>query len=253
MSTQFTSESTMITASNSSSRWMLILLMISISIIAPVSSFAVPPPQTTTTFSQSITASTIQCRMSPPSSSTTPESAALPEESVKETKTKTTPTKNEDIMKQLERAKATIAVSRAKIEAQEAFVKYIKEADDKQNDSNDKEKEIVPFFATANNDNDNSNTSNGKKEKVIKDKNEDTGSFTTDGELMAKLSEQEEWESRPILEVFETEEQEGEKKSFNAKNVDRDIAKSMFNLRKSLQTEDFMKIFDKRNIFIGDP
>lgn len=156
-------------------------------------------------------------------------------------------------MKQLERAKATIAVSRAKIEAQEAFVKYIKEADDKQNDSNDKEKEIVPFFATANNDNDNSNTSNGKKEKVIKDKNEDTGSFTTDGELMAKLSEQEEWESRPILEVFETEEQEGEKKSFNAKNVDRDIAKSMFNLRKSLQTEDFMKIFDKRNIFIGDP
>ena len=253
MSTQFTSESTMITASNSSSRWMLILLMISISIIAPVSSFAVPPPQTTTTFSQSITASTIQCRMSPPSSSTTPESAALAEESVKETKTKTTPTKNEDIMKQLERAKATIAVSRAKIEAQEAFVKYIKEADDKQNDSNDKEKEIVPFFATANNDNDNSNTSNGKKEKVIKDKNEDTGSFTTDGELMAKLSEQEEWESRPILEVFETEEQEGEKKSFNAKNVDRDIAKSMFNLRKSLQTEDFMKIFDKRNIFIGDP
>jgi glutaredoxin-related protein len=70
---------------------------------------------------------------------------------------------------------------------------------------------------------------------------------------MAKLSEEEEWESRPILEVFETEEQEGEKASFNAKNVDRDIAKSMFNLRKSLQTEDFMKIFDKRNIFIGDP
>ena len=70
---------------------------------------------------------------------------------------------------------------------------------------------------------------------------------------MAKLSEEEVWESRPILEVFETEEQEGATPSFKAKNVDRDIAKSMFNLRKSLQTKDFMKIFDKRNIFIGDP
>jgi hypothetical protein len=249
MSTKSTSETTMIAAS--SSRRMLLLLMISITIIAPVSSFAVPPPQTTT-FSQSITASTIQCRMSPPSSSTTPEAAAIPEESAKETKTKTTPAKNEEIMKQLERAKAAIAVSRVKIEAQEAFVAFIREADDKQDAS--KEKENVPFFATANDSDNNSSTnSNGKKEKVIKDKNEDTGSFTTDGELMAKLSEEEEWESRPILEVFETEEQEGEKKSFNAKNVDRDIAKSMFNLRKSLQTEDFMKIFDKRNIFIGDP
>lgn len=252
MLTKSTSESTMIAASSSCSRRMLLLLMISTTIIAPVLSFAVPPPQTTT-FSQSITASTIQCRMSPPSSSTTPEAAAIPEESdVKETKTKTTPTKNEEIMKQLERAKAAIAVSREKIEAQEAFVAFIREEGDKQDAS--KEKENVPFFATSNDsDNDSSTNSNGKKERVIKNKNEDTGSFTTDGELMAKLSEEEVWESRPILEVFETEEQEGATPSFKAKNVDRDIAKSMFNLRKSLQTKDFMKIFDKRNIFIGDP
>ena len=252
MSTKSTSESTVIATSSSCSRRMLLLLMISTTIIAPVLSFAVPPPQTTT-FSQSITASTIQCRMSPPSSSTTPEAAAIPEESdVKETKTKTTPTKNEEIMKQLERAKAAIAVSREKIEAQEAFVAFIREEGDKQDAS--KEKENVPFFATSNDSDNNSSTnSNGKKERVIKNKNEDTGSFTTDGELMAKLSEEEVWESRPILEVFETEEQEGATPSFKAKNVDRDIAKSMFNLRKSLQTKDFMKIFDKRNIFIGDP
>ena len=155
-------------------------------------------------------------------------------------------------MKQLERAKAAIAVSREKIEAQEAFVAFIREEGDKQDAS--KEKENVPFFATSNDsDNNISTNSNGKKERVIKNKNEDTGSFTTDGELMAKLSEEEVWESRPILEVFETEEQEGATPSFKAKNVDRDIAKSMFNLRKSLQTKDFMKIFDKRNIFIGDP
>ena len=252
MLTKSTSESTMIAASSSCSRRMLLLLlMVSTTIIAPVLSFAVPPPQTTT-FSQSITASTIQCRMSPPSSSTTPEAAAIPEESVEETKTKTTPTKNEEIMKQLERAKAAIAVSREKIEAQEAFVAFIREEGDKQDAS--KEKENVPFFATSNDSDNNSSTnSNGKKERVIKNKNEDTGSFTTDGELMAKLSEEEVWESRPILEVFETEEQEGATPSFKAKNVDRDIAKSMFNLRKSLQTKDFMKIFDKRNIFIGDP
>jgi len=251
MLTKSTSESTMIAASSSWSRRMLLLLMISTTIIAPVLSFAVPPPQTTT-FSQSITASTIQCRMSPPSSSTTPEAAAIPEESAKETKTKTTPTKNEEIMKQLERAKAAIAVSREKIEAQEAFVAFIREESDKQDAS--KGKENVPFFATSNDSDNNSSTnSNGKKERVIKNKNEDTGSFTTDGELMAKLSEEEVWESRPILEVFETEEQEGATPSFKAKNVDRDIAKSMFNLRKSLQTKDFMKIFDKRNIFIGDP
>lgn len=251
MLTKSTSESTMIAASSSCSRRMLLLLMISTTIIAPVLSFAVPPPQTTT-FSQSITASTIQCRMSPPSSSTTPEAAAIPEDSVKETKTKTAPTKNEEIMKQLERAKAAIAVSREKIEAQEAFVAFIREEGDKQDAS--KEKENVPFFASSNDSDNNSSTnSNGKKERVIKNKNEDTGSFTTDGELMAKLSEEEVWESRPILEVFETEEQEGATPSFKAKNVDRDIAKSMFNLRKSLQTKDFMKIFDKRNIFIGDP
>jgi len=141
---------------------------------------------------------------------------------------------NAEIAKQLERAKAVLAVSRAKLEAQEqAEAGLVVE---------EEEEKSVPFFAMDTAD------ENGKKDKVVKDKNE-AGLFTTDGDLMAKLSEEEEWESRSLLEVFEDEK---EKKPVSM-NVDRDIAASMYNLRKHLQTDDFMKIFDKRNFFIGDP
>ena len=145
---------------------------------------------------------------------------------------------NEEITKQLERAKAALAVSRAKMEAQEqaeaGLLEEVKENKEKN------EEENVPFFAMNSAD-------TGKKEKVIKEKNED-GLFTTDGDLMAKLSEEEEWEPRPLLEVFQNE----KKKSPEAMNIDRDIGQSMYNLRKSLQTEDFRTIFDKRNRFIGE-
>lgn len=144
---------------------------------------------------------------------------------------------NPEIIKQLERAKAALAVSRAKMEAQEqAEAGLIEEEKEEKKDETD-----VPFFAM------NTADENGKKEKVIKDKNED-GLFTTDGDLMAKLSEEEEWESRPLLEVFENEREE----TPEAMNIDRDIGQSMYNLRKSLQTDDFRTIFDKRNRFIGE-
>jgi len=146
--------------------------------------------------------------------------------------------RNDDITKQLERAKAALAVSRAKMEAQEqAEAGLVAEEKEGKN-----EEKSVPFFAI------NTTDDNGKKEKVIKDKNKD-GLFTTDGDLMAKLSEEEEWEPRPLLEVFKNEKEKGP----SAMNIDRDIGQSMYNLRKSLQTEDFMKIFDKRNHFIGEP
>lgn len=143
---------------------------------------------------------------------------------------------NSEITKQLERAKAALAVSRAKMEAQEQAEAGL--LDDEKEAT--KEEGNVPFFAMSSDD-------AGKKEKVIKDKNED-GLFTTDGDLMAKLSEEEEWESRPLLEVFQNEKEEKPE----AMNIDRDIGQSMYNLRKSLQTDDFMKIFDKRNRFIGE-
>ncbi len=146
---------------------------------------------------------------------------------------------SEEIAKQLERAKAALAVSKAKMEAQEqAEAGLLDDDDGKEQKSND---EAVPFFAM------NADDENGKKEKVIKEKNEN-GGFTTDGDLMAKLSEEEEWESRPLLEVFQNEKEE----TAEAMNIDRDIGQSMYNLRKSLQTEDFRTIFDKRNRFIGE-
>lgn len=146
---------------------------------------------------------------------------------------------NDEIAKQLERAKAALAVSRAKMEAKEQAEAGLLDEDDDEEEK--KDDEAVPFFAM------NADDENGKKEKVIKDKKEN-GAFTTDGDLMAKLSEEEEWESRPLLEVFQNEREE----KTEAMNIDRDIGQSMYNLRKSLQTEDFMKIFDKRNRFIGE-
>jgi len=136
----------------------------------------------------------------------------------------------------LERAKAALEMSRAKMEAQDLA------ADGFENEI-DEEKESIPFFAAAAVEN-----KSGKKEQVIKNKNED-GTFSTDGDLMAKLSEEEEWDLRPLLEVFKNEKE----KEPQSLNVDRDIGQSMYNLRKVLQTEDFTKIFDKRNRFIGDP
>ena len=48
-------------------------------------------------------------------------------------------------------------------------------------------------------------TIDDKRTKVTKSTNEDSGLITTDGELMAVLSEEEEWEVRSLLDVFEDE------------------------------------------------
>lgn len=137
----------------------------------------------------------------------------------------------DDITRQLARARDVLAKSKAKIEEQEI--------DDLEEDSSSKNG--VPFFASLD------ANADTKKEKVIKSRNEE-GLFTTDGELMAEMSESEEWEVRPLLEVFESESKDPAKDPL----ADRDVAASIFNLRKVLQTEDYQKIFDKRNRFIGD-
>jgi hypothetical protein len=90
---------------------------------------------------------------------------------------------------------------------------------------------------------------NGKKERVIKSKNADTGLFTTDGDLMAKLSEGEEWQTRRLLEVFSNEQERLTPE--NDSQANRDVAASIFNLRRVLETEDYLRIFDSRNWFIG--
>lgn len=104
-------------------------------------------------------------------------------------------------------------------------------------------KEALPFFATA-----------VKVRNIIKSRNEETGLVTADGERMAALSEEEEWEARSLLEVFENEMDENEDVYSLASQqlASRDVAASIFDLRKSLQTDDYKKIFNKRNPFIGE-
>lgn len=133
---------------------------------------------------------------------------------------------NDEISAQLARAKALIAKSKAKMEAK--------------NDGKTSKNKDVPFFAAKDRSN--------KKEQVIKYKDENTGLFTTDGDKMAKLSEEEEWESRPLLEVFKSEIEDTSSSMLN----ERDVAASIYNLRKTLQMEDYKKIFDKSNRFIGE-
>lgn len=184
----------------------------------------------------------------------------------------------EEIDRQLQRARAVLAVSRAKMEALDDDVG---ETDDlvtgvdlatptvksngriiRGNGDALPLASNVPFFATVSRANSNEKKndyqqndetyvgSESKKEKVIKSKNKDTGLFTTDGDLMAKLSEEEEWEPRPLLQVFSNERKTTPTQDHLA---DRDVAASIYGLRKSLQLEDFQKIFDKRNRFIGEP
>lgn len=86
-----------------------------------------------------------------------------------------------------------------------------------------------------------------KREEVIKTRDDKTGLITTDGEKMALLSEEEEWEVRGLLEVFQNEVEVTSRRLAN-----RDVAASIFNLRRTLQTEDYRKIFDTKNRFIGE-
>lgn len=140
---------------------------------------------------------------------------------------------DDEITRQLARAKEVLAMSKAKLEAKQSLAFD----DDAEGQAGAK----VPFFATAAPKN-----AGDKKERVIKSKNGD-GLFTTDGDLMAKLSEAEEWEVRSLLDVFENE-----NKNPHDSLADRDVAASIFGLQRVLQTEDFQRIFDKRNRFIGE-
>jgi hypothetical protein len=108
----------------------------------------------------------------------------------------------------------------------------------------------LPFFASP------TTTPTGviSREGIIKSRNAETGLVRADGERMAALSEQEEWEARPLLEVFESEIGEnGNVYSPTSQSLGkRDLAMGIWNLRRQLQNADFQKIFDKRNRFIQD-
>ena len=87
-----------------------------------------------------------------------------------------------------------------------------------------------------------------KKESVTKT-TDDEGLNTFDGELMAALSETEDWELKGLLDVFEDEIEESDVAKSLAK---RDVAASIFNMRVKMHGADYRRIFDTRNRFIGE-
>jgi len=89
-----------------------------------------------------------------------------------------------------------------------------------------------------------------------------SGQIIADGDTMTSLSNSEPWELRSLTDIgFESEarsdfdgnlvevEANGEVKKTIA---ERDLAASIYNLRKVLKTEDFRRVFDSRNFFIGE-
>jgi len=88
-----------------------------------------------------------------------------------------------------------------------------------------------------------------KKTSVLKSKNEVSGLSTYDGDLMAALSEEEDWELKGMFDVFDDEIEESDV----SKNLGkRDVAASILNLRRSMHNDDYRRIFDKRNFYIGE-
>eukprot|EP00558_Chaetoceros_sp_UNC1202_P006281 CAMPEP_0197241338 /NCGR_PEP_ID=MMETSP1429-20130617/7395_1 /TAXON_ID=49237 /ORGANISM="Chaetoceros sp., Strain UNC1202" /LENGTH=152 /DNA_ID=CAMNT_0042701155 /DNA_START=116 /DNA_END=574 /DNA_ORIENTATION=+ len=88
-----------------------------------------------------------------------------------------------------------------------------------------------------------------KRGSVVNFTDEETGLITTDGELMALLSEDEDWEERSLLDVFDSELQESDVSNHLAQ---RDVAASIMNLRMKMHNDDYRKIFDSRNRWIGE-
>lgn len=148
----------------------------------------------------------------------------------------------EEMKRQLAKAKEILAKSKAKLEEKEKKMEEEKE----------KEKAgPVPFFASKQKP---LSDPDQRRDRVIKAKDEKTGLVTADGEKMAAMSEEEEWEFRSLLEVFENEMDENEDVYSEASQqlAERDVAASIWNLRKQMKTEDYLKIFDKKNRFIGE-
>ena len=107
--------------------------------------------------------------------------------------------------------------------------------------------EVLPFFATKQREIDSTK---------IKSKTK-SGEIIADGTQMATLSKSEAWERRSLSQMFTKE----ARQDWDGNDVtqetsttlaDKDVARSIYNLRKSMQNEDFKKVFDPRNRFIGE-
>lgn len=110
--------------------------------------------------------------------------------------------------------------------------------------------EKLPFFAAKS-----FTATAAESARKIKSKTQ-TGEIIADGDAMASQSKSEPWENRSLDDMFAQEARmdfdgnlvEGEGNSL----AERDVGASIYNLRKKLQNEDFRRVFDSRNRFIGE-
>ena len=163
---------------------------------------------------------------------------------------------NDDaIQKQLAKARKLIQEAKAKVAASEAAAAAATSDDD------DKEDKTITSSTSTKIEKDEQAISK-RKSKIVKTQNAQTGLITTDGELMAALSEEEEWEMKSL--IMDIDEFEGDEYDENNENIDRkkrgpksrladrDVAASIFNLRMRMKDEDYRRIFNKKQFLIGD-
>lgn len=151
----------------------------------------------------------------------------------------------DEVTMSLERAKALLRESKEKLAAKQNGSTLTVDRQEEQKPS----QPPLPFFASR----EPPQSTNNKRKRVTKTVDEETGLITTNGAEMARLSEEEEWEVRSLFEVFENE--IGDKDVYSATSqqlATRDVAASIWNLRKTLQNDDYRRIFDKSNRFIGE-
>jgi len=144
----------------------------------------------------------------------------------------------DEVKRRLAKAKEVLARSKEKLEKKEAA------EEEASGESSD-----VPFFAAKEAPKD-----PNRREKMLKATDEKTGLVTADGEKMAAMSENEEWERRSLFAVFENELEENEDVYSDATKGlrERDVAASIWNLRRRMKVTDYLRIFDKNNFFIGE-
>ncbi len=117
----------------------------------------------------------------------------------------------------------------------------------------------LPFFARASSSQSRSSSQHSQHPSSKIKSTTSSGDIIADGETMASMSLNERWEIRSLSEMFQRE----SRTDYDGRDVevdmvqgttlaDRDVNRSIYNLRKSMRNEDFMKVFDSRNRFIGD-
>ena len=173
------------------------------------------------------------------------------------------PKHDPDVTDQIRRAKLLLEDARRKQKAREEKSAASAGADDVPGTTTTTTtttttmKRLLPFFAAATAISPATEVDAKRKIKSTTS----TGSIIADGETMAAISKSERWERRSLSEMFEKEARNdfdglpvaGEQiDKFGTVLADRDVARSIWNLRRSMQNEDFMKVFDSRNRFIGD-